>query len=66
MKIKTIHSRVLSTAAHPEQASYEEEAGLVVPERFIRDLTRHRHPRRRPPPLRLPLRSFLRARRHRS
>ena len=36
MKIKAIYSRVLSTAAHPEQASYEEEAGLVVPERFGR------------------------------
>ena len=36
MKIKTVHSRVLSTAAHPEQISYEEEAGLVVPDRFSR------------------------------
>lgn len=37
MKIRAIHSRVLSTAAHPEQASYEEQAGLVVPDRFIRE-----------------------------
>lgn len=36
MKIKAIHSRVLSTAADPEQASYKEEAGLVMPERFVR------------------------------
>lgn len=36
MKIAAIHSRVLSTAAHPDQPSYQEEAGLVVPERFAR------------------------------
>ncbi|MGY8823715.1 MAG: mandelate racemase/muconate lactonizing enzyme family protein [Candidatus Latescibacterota bacterium] len=34
MKIKAIHSRVLSTAASPDQATYEEDAGLVLPERF--------------------------------
>jgi len=34
---RPLHYGVLSTAAHPEQASYEEEACLVVPERFIRD-----------------------------
>jgi D-galactarolactone cycloisomerase len=39
MKIKAIHSRVLSTAAHPDQATYEEEAGLVLPDRFARTAT---------------------------
>lgn len=39
MKIKAIHSRVLSTAAHPDQTTYEEEAGLVLPDRFARAAT---------------------------
>ena len=37
MKIKAIHSRVLSTSAHPDQPTYAEEAGLVVPDRFARE-----------------------------
>jgi D-galactarolactone cycloisomerase len=37
MKIKAIHSRVLSTAAHPDQATYEEDAGLVLPDRFAQE-----------------------------
>ena len=37
MKIKAIHSRVLSTAAHPDHPTYAEEAGLVVPDRFARE-----------------------------
>lgn len=34
MRIKAIRSRVLSTAAHPDQATYEEDAGLLLPDRF--------------------------------